>query len=50
LRNQLVQQVKNTYYDLYFVDRAIEITGKNEAILSEFVEIAESKYSVGTGL
>ena len=50
LRNQLVQNVKSIYYDLYFVDRAIEITQKNTGILAEFVQIAETKYSVGTGL
>jgi outer membrane protein TolC len=50
LRNQLVQNVKSIYYDLYFIDRAIEITQKNTGILAEFVQIAETKYSVGTGL
>lgn len=50
LRNQVVRDVKSIFYDLYFFDRAIEITGKNQEILSEFVEIAETRYSVGAGL
>ncbi len=50
MRNRLVEEVKTTYYDLYFVDHAIAITQKNTEILAEFVKIAEAKYSVGMGL
>lgn len=50
LRNQLVKRVKATYFDLFFVDKSIETVQKNLDILQEFVRIAETKYSVGSGL
>lgn len=50
MRNQLIRNVKLVYYDIYFVDQSIITTEKNEALLEEFVKIAETKYSVGKGL
>ena len=50
LRNQLVKSVKATYFDLFFVDKSLETVQKNLDILQEFVRIAETKYSVGSGL
>jgi outer membrane protein TolC len=50
LRNQLVKNVKATYFDLFLVDKSIETVQKNLEILQEFVRIAETKYSVGSGL
>lgn len=39
--------VKETYYQLWAVDKSMEIVDKNLRILTDFVTIAESKYSVG---
>lgn len=50
LRNQLTQNVKTTYFDLFLIDKSIETVQKNTEVLREFVRIAESKYSVGSGL
>lgn len=50
LRNQLIKNVKSTYFDLFLVDKSIETVQKNMEILQEFVRIAETKYSVGNGL
>lgn len=50
LKNQLVRQAKQTYYDLFYIDRAIETILRNQEVLREFVQIAETKYSVGEGL
>lgn len=50
LSSQLIQKVKVAYYSLFFSDKAIEITLKNSEVLQEFAQIAETKYSVGTGL
>ncbi|TWJ19105.1 TolC family protein [Geobacter argillaceus] len=47
---ELARMVKETYYQLYAVDKALEIIDKNLRILSDFVTIAESKYSVGQGV
>ena len=49
-RNQISKDVKLGYYDLYFIDKAVETTVKNQTLLREFVKIAETKYSVGKGL
>jgi outer membrane protein TolC len=39
--------VKSTYYELYFIHKAIEITKENIEILKKFSKIAELKYAVG---
>ena len=46
----VTNEVKQAYYDLAFLDRAIAITQKNRNLLKDFVRIAQTKYSVGTGL
>jgi outer membrane protein TolC len=47
---ELIRMVKETYYQLYAVDKSLEIVEKNLRILTDFVTIAESKYSVGQGV
>jgi outer membrane protein TolC len=47
---ELARMVKETCYQLYAVDKSLEIVEKNLIILSDFVTIAESKYSVGQGV
>lgn len=49
-KGELVQQVKQAYFRLAFLHRAIEITQKNEALMIDFIRIAKTKYSVGKGL
>lgn len=50
LKNQVISEIKKAYYDLFFVDTAVKTTEKNQSLLTEFVKIAETKYSVGKGL
>jgi cobalt-zinc-cadmium efflux system outer membrane protein len=50
LKNQLIRNIKSTYYDLFFVDKSIETVNKNMGILQDFSRIAEARYSVGKGL
>lgn len=47
---ELVRMVKETYYQIWGVDKSMEIVDKNLRILTDFVTIAESKYSVGQGV
>jgi cobalt-zinc-cadmium efflux system outer membrane protein len=47
---ELARMVKETYYQLWTVDKGLEIVDKNLKILADFVTIAESKYSVGQGV
>ena len=42
--------MKQAYLSLVLLDRSIEITQKNEALLGDFIRIAQTKYSVGKGL
>ena len=46
----IINMVKQAYYSLSFLDHAIAITEKNQALLRDFVRIAETKYAVGNGL
>lgn len=50
LRNQLVKNIRITYYNIFLINKSIETVEKNTAALGEFVKIAETKYSVGKGL
>ena len=44
------RDVKMAYYELFFVNKAIEVTEKNREILKLLNQIAETKYSVGEGI
>ena len=50
LKNQLIKEVKKTYFELFYVDRALQTVNENQSVLKNFVTIAETKYSVGKGL
>lgn len=47
---ELTRMVKETWYQLWTADKFLEIIDKNIRIISDFVTIAESKYSVGQGV
>ena len=46
---ELKRMVAETYYQIYFVDRSLEIVDRNIKILDDFITLAETKYSVGQG-
>ena len=46
----VVNLVKQVYFTLAFLDRAVAITENNEALLRDFIRIAQKKYAVGRGL
>ena len=50
LERMLIHRVKNSYFDLYTIDKSIGIISDNIDLTTRFVEIAERRYSVGTGL
>ena len=50
LEGILVQRVKEDYFNLYLADRSIGINKENIGLLKSFVEIAETRYSVGRGI
>ena len=50
LELKIIRQVKESFFDLCFINSAIETTEQNKVLLKQFVTIAESKYSVGKGI
>lgn len=50
LRLRLARDVKMVWWNLFYLDRALEVVDSNQTLLRQFVEVAESKYSVGQGL
>ncbi|MFL5540489.1 MAG: TolC family protein [Longimicrobiaceae bacterium] len=48
-RLQVVQEVRAAYYQLAFLDRAMEVLENNRTVLQGFVAATESRYGVGTG-
>jgi outer membrane protein, heavy metal efflux system len=49
-RLNVVAEVKDAYYDLYYADKAIETITKNNDLLEKFARIAEASYAVGKGI
>lgn len=49
VRDRIEAQVETAYYRLYFIDRALEVTGRNEAIIADFAQLTATKYGVGSG-
>lgn len=47
LQLTVIAQLKRLYYDLYFVNKSIEIYHKNQLLLDEIEKSAEANYSVG---
>lgn len=46
----LLRDVKKTWWNLFYLDHALEIIAANQGLLQQFVAIAQSKYQVGQGL
>jgi len=49
LTRKLIADVKSAYYNLYLVQRKIQINAENQELLRQFVKIATKQYEVGTG-
>lgn len=47
---KLFDEVKQAYYELYYLGRSIGITEENVHLLEYFEEVARSKYEAGTAL
>lgn len=50
LRQRLLSDVKNLWWLIFYLDRALDIVDNNHKLLQQFVEIARTKYQVGEGL
>lgn len=49
-RLQLIREVRSTWWKIFYVERALQIVDRNHDLLKSFVEIAQTKYTVGEGL
>ena len=49
VRLQVEEAVERAYYDLAYLDRALEIVGRNQRLLVDFMRVTEARYGVGTG-
>lgn len=50
MEREVVSQVKQAFYRLYFVHRAEEVVQKNKELLERFSKITEVRYAVGKGI
>jgi len=46
----LAADVRTTWWRLFYLDRALETIAQNRALMRDFVEIAQTKYRVGSGM
>lgn len=49
LERKIIRDVKKVYYELYLVDKKIELNEENQELLRNFIEIANKQYQVGMG-
>ncbi len=48
-RLEVKQGVREAYYELAYLDRALEIVDRNRRLLLDFMKVTETRYGVGTG-
>ena len=49
-RLNVIAEVKDAYFDLFYLTKAVEIVTKNKDLLEKFAKIAEARYAVGGGI
>ncbi len=49
LEREIIREVKSNYYELYFVQKKIEINKENQILLQQLANITAKQYEVGTG-
>ena len=47
---QLISKVKISWWNIYYLDRALETVAQNQSLMRQLIQIAQSKYKVGKGL
>jgi cobalt-zinc-cadmium efflux system outer membrane protein len=50
IKNFILSELKRNYYQLFLLDKSIEITQKNKLLIEDFARIASTKYFVGKGI
>ena len=49
LERSIINELKSTYYELFYVQKKIEINKENQILLQQLVNITAKQYEVGTG-
>jgi len=49
-RIALINSVRATWWNLFYLDRSLSLVQRNQALLRSFVRIAETKYMTGQGM
>ena len=49
LERKILRDLKSAYYELYLVQRKIQINAENQDLMRRFVDIANKQYEVGMG-
>ena len=49
-RRNVVAEVKDAYFDLYYITKALGVVTKTKTLLEQFTKIAEARYTVGRGI
>jgi len=49
-RLNVVAELKDAYFDFYYLTKALEVVAKNKDLLEKFAKIAEARYAVGKGI
>ncbi len=50
MRLQLISNTKSSWWQLYYLDRALDVVASNQDLLRQFIQVANKKYEVGDGL
>lgn len=50
ISRKIIADLKEAYFDWFFIDKSIKITNRNKELLQKFTKIAEVKYEVGMGI
>ena len=49
-RRNVVAEVKDAYFELYYLTKAVGVVSKTKVLLEQFTKIAEARYTVGKGI
>jgi outer membrane protein TolC len=49
ISQEVIRQIKKTFYDLFYISTIVDITHNEKAILRRFEHIARTKYATGKG-
>ncbi len=50
ISRKVIADLKEAYFEWFFINKSIEITNRNKELLEKFTKIAEVKYEVGMGI